>query len=80
MTNPIREYVATLDHETCIQIIKDNEQLERGGQIGDSAIREHAMYVRDALLHANGSMITLWMNQIAFEVFRRFTYETNQIS
>lgn len=79
MTNPIRDYVATLDREICVQIIKDTEQLERDGFIGDSVIREHAQHVRDVLLNANNSMITLWMNQLAFEVFRRFTYEMNQI-
>lgn len=79
MTNLLREYVAMLDHETCVQIIKDHEQFERDGFIGDSVIREQANHVRDALLKATGSMITLWMDRLAFEVFRRFTYEMNQI-
>ena len=79
MTNLLREYVATLDHETCVQIIKDHEQFERDGFIGDSVIREQANHVQDALLKATDSMITLWMDRLAFEVFRRFTYEMNQI-
>lgn len=79
MANLIREYVATLDRETCIQIIKDHEQLERDGFIGDSAIRDQARYVRDVLLKATGSMIVMWMDRLAFEVYRRFTYEMNQV-
>lgn len=79
MANLIREYVATLDRKTCIQIIKDHEQLERDGFIGDSAIRDQARYVRDVLLKATGSMIVMWMDRLAFEVYRRFTYEMNQV-
>ena len=79
MAKLIREYVATLDRETCIQIIKGHEQLERDGYIGDSVIRDQATYVRDVLLKATDSMIFMWMERLAFEVYRRFTYENSQI-
>lgn len=79
MANPLREYVATLDDQTCIQIIKDQEQFEKDGFIGDCVLREHARIVRDDVLKASGTMIVLWMDRLVFEVYRRFTYEMNQL-
>lgn len=79
MDNLIREYVAALDRETCIQIIKDHEQLELDGFIGDSVIREQANHVRDVLPKVSGGPLVMWMDRLAFEVYRRFTYENSQI-
>lgn len=79
MANLLREYVATLDHDTCIQIIKDQEQFERDGHIGECVLREQAGIVRDDILNASGTSITLWMDRVVFEVYRRFAYQLNRI-
>lgn len=79
MTNLLREYVATLDEETCQQIIKDQEQFERDGFIGDCALRTHADIIKDDVLKAVGTNITLWMDRLVFEVYRRYAYATNQL-
>ena len=79
MANLLREYVAALDHDTCIQIIKDQEQFEQDGYIGDCALREHAQIIKADILNASGTTITLWMDRLVFEVYRRFTYEMNQL-
>lgn len=47
MNNPLREYVASLTYETCIQIMKDQEQFERDGFIGDCVLREQARIVKE---------------------------------
>lgn len=79
MTNLLREYVATLDEETCQQIIKDQEQFECDGFIGDCALRTHAGIIKDDVLKAVGTNITLWMDRLVFEVYRRYAYATNQL-
>lgn len=79
MSNPLREYVASLTDETCIQIIKDQEQFERDGFIGDCVLREQARIVKEQVLSAQGTMITLWMDRLVFEVYRRYAYAANQL-
>lgn len=79
MTNLLREYVATLTEETCTQIIKDQEQFERDGFIGDCALRDTARIVKEHILSAQDTNIVLWMDRLVFEVYRRYTYESNKL-
>ena len=74
----LRQYIGSLDRHTCLQIIKDQEQFERDGHVGECVLREQARIVRDDILNASGTLITLWMDRVVFEVYRRFTYEMNQ--
>lgn len=77
MKNPLREYVATLTDETCIQIMKDQEQFERDGFIGDCVLREKTkIFMMNSGVKSFGVMV---MNQMVFEVYRRYAYEANQL-
>lgn len=73
--NLLREYVASLDAHTCLQIMEDQEQFEKDGFIGDCALRDHARIIKDDLLNASTTLITLWMDRLVFEVYRRFAYQ-----
>jgi len=70
----IREYVETLDTETLLRLMRDYEEFESKGFIGDCALREHAtnlsreMRIRD-------SSITIMMDRLMMEVFRRMAYQ-----
>lgn len=75
MANLLRDYVATLSAEVCNQIINDQEQFENDGFIGDCVLRTHAGIIKDDVLNAVGTNITLWMDRLVFEVYRRYTYE-----
>lgn len=79
MQYTLREYVANLDHDTCIQIAKDYQQFEADGYIGDCNLRHHAGIIKYDVLRVPETLLTLCMDRLVFEVYRRFTYESQTI-
>ena len=72
--NPLKEFVNNLSDDEKIQIMKDYNQFEKDGFIGDSAIRTNARkLIRQ--LGANENMITMWMKDIAFECYREYAWK-----
>lgn len=68
----IRKFVEELDEDTCTQIMKDMEQFEADGFIGNCTLRTVAGQVKDAL---GISSITLCMLIVVNEVHRRYAYK-----
>ena len=75
--NNVAEYVQTLSDATKAQIIKDYEQFEKDGMIGDCDLRSHAHHIRSAL-KASDTGITTWMGILTFECLRHFAKEYMQ--
>lgn len=69
--NIIQEYVADLTEDQRYQIIKDWEQFEKDGYIGNCFLRESVRKI----IPSGSISITLIMKDIAFEVFRYYTNE-----
>lgn len=67
----IKEYINSLDRKTVIHIIRDYEQFERVGMIGDCELRRHAQ----KLVIDPSSSIVLIMERVAFEAYRRIAGE-----
>ncbi len=72
MTTTLREYVESLPDEEKDLIVDGYNEFERNGWIGDDPIRLHAV----AFMHEIGApqtSVTLWMEQLAKEVFHYYT-------
>ena len=67
----LKEYINSLDRETVLQIIRDYEQFEQVGMIGDCELRRHALKVATDPY----SSIVLIMDRVAFEAYRRIAGE-----
>lgn len=74
MYKSIKEYVNTLDDEIILQIIKDYEQFESDGAIGDCALRSNAQEV-GFNLGIGDHMIVFTMEKLAFECYRYFAQQ-----
>ena len=69
MSNILRDFVNDLSDEQCIQMIKDQEIFETNGEIGNCELRDQTNnFCNKYSIPKN----ILFMNQIIFEVFRRF--------
>lgn len=70
----IRMDVAELSREQMLQMVRDYNELEREGAVGECALRSFAREIRE---RSGGSSIgiVMLMRDIAFEIFRRFAME-----
>lgn len=69
--NDIRKLVSTLTVEQRIRVFKEFEEFEKNSVIGDSLLRNLAdRFV--VSVGMPGHHVVLWMNQIAYEVWRSF--------
>jgi hypothetical protein len=71
--NIIREYLSQLTDHQIYDIIADYESYEKTGCTGDGPLRTHT---RTALTDKGipvGGHITMWMNIMAFESYRKFS-------
>lgn len=71
MYKTIKEYVETLNDEVLIEILRDYEQFEAEGAIGDCALRSNAQEV-GFNLGIGDHMIVFTMEKLAFECYRHF--------
>lgn len=64
-------YISTksFSDATMLQCIRDYEQYEKDGFIGDCTLREVA---EATFTDLHRDKIILWMQQVAFEAYRRF--------
>lgn len=67
----IRGFVGQLDYDECLQIMKDYEQFEKDGYIGDCLLREKSGIVKAAY---GSDSIVLIMEALIKEVYRRLAY------
>jgi hypothetical protein len=67
----IKEYIINLDRETIIQLIRDYEQFERDGMIGDCELRRRANSFQTVHL----GNVVMFMERLAFEAYRRIAGE-----
>jgi len=69
MISPVRSYVMILNDESLETLIREWEQFEIDGHIGDCYLRQCA---KDILmsLSANPSMHVTWMKDLAMESYR----------
>ena len=75
--NTTRRYVQILDAEECRGIARDYAEYERVGAIGDGPLREHSM--RLMLPVGTEGSLTIMMDRLATEVWRRFAYSTDSL-
>lgn len=79
MTTVDREFVASLDFEDLLQIIKDQEVFEKQGWIGKCMLREKTEELMTNIFGENQGYardsVTTWMTMIVSEVYRRIAYE-----
>lgn len=73
MYKTIREYVETLNDEVLVEILRDYEQFESEGVIGDCALRSNAQKIADNIGIKN-HMIVFIMEKLAFECYRHFAH------
>jgi hypothetical protein len=73
MYKTIKEYVETLNDEVILKIIKDYEQFESEGAIGDCALRSNAQEV-GFNLGIGDHMIVCTMEKLTFECYRHFAH------
>jgi hypothetical protein len=72
--NVLQQFVNNLSDEDRQQIIKDYDKFEHDGFIEDCILRTSTItLIRQ--LGANENMITLWMKELAFEIFREYAYK-----
>jgi hypothetical protein len=72
--NSLRLYVAALTEDECRAIYADHSEWEKTGVIGDCALRHHAKAWRIAA-GIDEHNVTMWMDKLAQEVWRRFASE-----
>lgn len=69
-----RKYVEDLSHEERMQILRDWEELEKHGVIGDCELRKHAKLVQESYktsaLYGFLPDLSMWMERLAFEIYR----------
>lgn len=70
MSNMLSEFVSRLSEDEMRQIHKEYHEFVQNGSIGDSALRSRASEIMKEL-GANDSGITIWMTQLASEIWRQ---------
>jgi hypothetical protein len=75
MANALRHYVSSLTKDECKAIHDDHCEWEASGVIGDGPLRHHANEWRYAANLEGDANVTLWVDQLAKEVWRRFAVE-----
>lgn len=68
-------YISSQNTETLGQIIKDWEQFEKEGNIGDCELRRTAQFIMGKLASSN---ITFWMKDVAFMTYREMLKRTSR--
>ena len=72
----LRDHVADLERDIVLQIIRDYEQSERGGAIGDCHLRSIAHDLIESITKSTDTgSIVFWMERLAFESYRRIAME-----
>jgi len=72
----LRNHVADLERDIVLQIIRDYEQFERDGAIGDCHLRSIAHdLIKSITKSTDTGGIVLWMEKLAFEAYRRIARE-----
>lgn len=71
MSKTLHDYVQRLDQQQRLDIIADFEKFERDGFIDECALRRCAREVQQ-MYGAGVETITVWMRDLAFEVYRAF--------
>ena len=61
----LREFVADLSFQDSAQCLKDFEEFEKQGYIGECKLRATARAYMDSV--KTSDHIVMWMNQVAFE-------------
>lgn len=72
----LREFVKTIGPMSLRQIVKDYNRFENKGSIGESSLR----YWTELFMKRQGlddSYVTMYMQLLAFECFRRFAVEAD---
>lgn len=72
--NRVREHIESLSIPDIEELVKEWEQFEKDGFIGDCLLRKHAEYLIESCGHQK-HMITIWMRDIAFECYRKLSIE-----
>jgi hypothetical protein len=72
----LRDHVADLERDIVLQIIRDYEQFERDGAIGDCHLRSIAHdLIKSITKSTDTGSIVFWMERLAFEAYRRIAME-----
>lgn len=69
----LREFVETLDNDTMKEIVRNYEEFEQSGTIGDKPIRKIANEYMERI-GARKYDIILWMDSLVKEIYRVFAY------
>jgi hypothetical protein len=68
--NKVQEFVETLSREQKIQIIKEFEEFQVNGYIGDSLLRAKAQELM--ALFSTTDRVVFWMGDIAIQCYKHF--------
>jgi hypothetical protein len=72
----LHDHVANLERDIVLQIIRDYEQFERDGAIGDCHLRSIAHDLIESITKSTDTgSIVCWMERLAFEAYRRIAME-----
>ncbi len=70
----VRDFVKTLTHDECVSINDQFTILENTGSIDDGPLREHTRIMMEKT-GVYGDNITIWMNIVVYEIWRRYAID-----